>query len=281
MRGGILLSVGLTFLLIGCASASFYDMEKVEKEFSTAMQAADNSEQKSKADLDEKKKLLATLKTKNHPDFKAIAPSMQSHIATMEKALADIAARKTAMRSANSSIASLSYSKKKVSGDDPKYAEVESAEKEFKAAAADVNRSLAEYATASDHLTEAIAARKLIFSFDVPGFHEKVRAQVASSQKSLDDMQTSLNQIDANGSEEKLAWAELKATAEKYADKAQGLSKISLNVDALALGSTKISNLDERWPKMQKSVADFDQLVAQLAQLNDRFLRGAQSFKSR
>lgn len=267
-------------LFSGCATVHL-DMTKIQKDFTDAVQKADSAEQKSRTDFAEKKSLVESLKKSGKPGFKPIASKVQEYLGTMTDSLKVMGDRRKAMMKANAQLSSIAYSFPKLNEGQPQYAQAETLTKDFEAAAQDVNKAILDYSTASNSMADLVADKKLFMNFDVADFYTRLQKEVQSAQNRRIDMQEGLDNIEAGNEASGKSLTELEGIATSYMEKAQGFSKISKQMDAIAMGATKISNLEPRWSSVQKLNGDLESLVHELAAIFEQFNRGLQDFKAK
>jgi hypothetical protein len=87
-----------------------------------------------------------------------------------------------------------------------------------------------------------------------------------------------LNSSSKSEAQEKI-FSQMSQGAQDYAGKAQHFAEISRAVHEAALGNGRISTLDGNWPPIQKLIAQFDSLVAELSTGFEKFQGDVERFR--
>lgn len=271
-----------SFLVVaGCASVKTFTMSKVEDQLVSASQNSEEISQKMQDDFAQKKNLLESLSKGKGPSYKEAEPDLTGRLKRMQSALEQALAQRKAMTDAKAEIASLAYSHKKISGDQPEYARAEEAVHQFETATASFNSAALDYSRESNGLADAVQVKKLYFNFDVPEFQKKAEKSIAAAQENekLMEREVSRTQDIANSysaNAEALApveqlVAQMKSIAQDHNAKINRMREINQQMNQLAKGQNKIPSTSANWSDVQRGVIDFDKATLSVGELFKEF----------
>jgi|GEM_PF-4003552 len=280
--------LGLSTALGACGSVRVFELPKVQQNLQTTLQKSESIAQKAQNDFAEKKLLVDNLAKSNAPLFKQNENEIRQRLRAMDDSLQDIIVEKKNMSEANGDIASLSYSRASVRSDEKEYPKVEEAVKRFEAAAAELNSAVVDYSRESNSMADLVEKKKLYYNFDVADFQKRVQRNVVIAQDNFKVMEREIKRADAmmetarpahkHAQQEILG--ELRATADEYSIRANRFAEINREVNAAVMGAAKISTLDPHWQQVQKLVAEFDRIVIELANINEKFQASVEAFRN-
>lgn len=284
-------NLGAAFSILmftACASVKTFHMSQVDDQLSKAYQNSEEISSKVQADLNEKKALQESLAQGKSTDYKAIEPQIKTKLGIMES-LTDIMikARKK-MSDARGQVAALSYSKKKIAGDEPEYARVEEYVKDFEDATKEFNTTASNYSRESNTLAELVAIKKLYFNFDVVEFQKKVQRSLKSAQDNSKFMDQELERahkiVDSfEGESHTVAdalYQQMADAASNHNKKAEHLSTLSQQMNNLAGGQAKIASTSSNWSEVQKIVTESERATFSLNELYKEFQNKTDKFRA-
>jgi len=267
--------------LSSCSSLQVMDMDKIQSDFSKAVQNADGAESRARNDYSEKKALDDKLKKNASAVYRQISPKVNALLEEMNVQLNVLGERRKTMQKANAQLTPLSYSHKKLNSSEPNYAAADTITQDFTKATTDFNAALASYTTASNSLADLVAEKKLYFNFDVADFYTRLQRHLEDSQNILAVMQDGLDHIEAGTPQQGVLQKELEDLATSYSAMAQNYAKINRKMEAVALGASRISSLEARWPNVQKIVGELDNTNHELGLIREKFNRSLADFRAK
>lgn len=285
-------SAVLFSFVASCASVKTFNMPKVEENLNRAFQKSEDISSSMKNDFDEKKLLVDSLSKTKSAAFKESENDLKTRLANMEKNLADAQRHAKTMSEAKGHVTSLGYAKKKISGDEPEYARVEDAVKEFETAAANFTTAAGEYSRETNSMADIVANKKLFFNFDVAEFQKKIQKATGSGQANAkfmdrevqrtEDIRNSFDDESRRAPVEQ-ALTHLQALRREHGQKLQSLADLSAQMNHLSQGQPKIPSTSSNWADVQKVVVETDRASLSLNELFKEFqsrVDKVRSFKS-
>jgi hypothetical protein len=263
-----------------CASIKTFDMPKVEDNLSRAFQKSEEVSAEIKGDFEQKKTLMESLRKGKSPKFKEIEPDLKSKMTELEKHLATAGKQVKAMMEAKGNISAISYSRKKVHGDEPQYATVDEQVRAFESAAAEFNQAAAQYSRTTNSLADMVAIKRLYFNFDVAEFQKKAQKALDAARENSQQMDREIKRTeDIRASFEDEArrapmdqlLAQMDAIRKEHGQKYQLLANSMTEMGNLAQGQSKIPSIAANWNEVQRVVNDSERTSATLNELFKEF----------
>ncbi len=256
-----------TVFVAACASVKTFNMPKVEDNLSRAFQSSDDINAQMQSDYSQKKTLMESLRKTKSATFKDIEPQLTAKMSIMETHMNAALKQRKAMSEAKGQITSLGYAKKKIAGDEPEYARVEEAVKDFEEGAAGFTKASGEYSRESNSLAEVVAVKKLYFNFDVMEFQKKVQQSIGSAQENSkimareiqrsEDIRLSFEDENKRMPVEQVL-AQMNMINKEHSQKIQTMNELNTQMKTIARGQTKIPSTVPNWSEVQRIVSDSD-----------------------
>jgi len=275
----ILTLIPLAFVA-ACASVQTFNMPKVEDNLNRAFQKSEEISGNMKEDFNQKKNLLDSLRKTKSSAFKESESELKNKLAAMEKHLNEASGHSKTMTEAKGHVVALGYAKPKIRGDEPEYARVEEAVKDFETAAAAFTASASEYSRESNSLADVVANKKLYFNFEVADFQKKVQQSISSSQENAKIMDREIQRTEdiRNSFEDESrripveqALAQMISVQKEHTQKIKELNELNSQMVTLAQGQAKIPSTMPNWSEVQRVVSESDRASLTLNELYKDF----------
>ena len=275
-------------LLVGCSSTPVLELPKVQRGLAEKLVSSEGLVQKASTDYREKKALYDNLAKLNSQTFKEADKDLAAYLRRMFDHLNEVNSARKEMTEENGDVASLSYQKSKVYGDDKQFPLVTEAMNRFDLAQNKLQQSLLNYSRESNSMADLVQEKKLFFTFDVAEFQARIQKSVTGMQDKLKLMQRDLmraetvvndwNKEDSRADLE-AAFEEMKAVAGDYGHQAQTLVSLSRDMQGLTNSQAKVTSFDPNWSQIQKLISDRDQATAEISKIEDKFSKATEKFR--
>lgn len=273
--------------LAGCATTKTFHMAQVEEQLSKAYMSSEEVSSQVQADLVEKKSLRDSLARGKTDAYKEVEPQIKTKLITMDNLAMQMLKARKQMMEARAQVTALSYSHKKIGGDQPEYARVEEFVKDFETAAADFNTQAASYSRESNTLAELVAQKKLYFNFEVADFQKKIERSLQAAKTNSKFMDQELDRAQKivgsfEGEQQTLAdalYQQMANAASDYNKKAEHLSTLSSQMNNLAGGQAKIPSTSPNWKDVQQAVTESERATFSLNELYKEFQNKTEKFR--
>lgn len=278
----------IVLLLSSCASRQVYELPKVQRSLAENMVKTEGLVQKATNDYREKKALYDNIAKSNSAAFRDADADLGQSLRQMFDRLQEVNAAKKEMTEASGDVASLSYQRAHVYGDEKEYPLVSDALKRFEDANTRLNQALMNYSRESNTMADTIASKKLYAVFDVAEFQKRLQKANLNSQEVQKAMQKELlkaegyinNWTKPSGQPEAEAiFEEMKNVIGDYSNHAQTLAAIAKEMQIVSLGKAKVNSLEQPWPEVQKLAASLDTTEAEMNKLNEKFSKKNEDFR--
>lgn len=276
------------FFLASCSSVPVVELPKVQRSLAEKLVSSEANVQKASTDYREKKALYDNLAKINSTSFKEAEKDLGAFLRRMFDHLNDVNAARKSMSEASGDVASLSYQRSKIYGDDKAYPLVADAVKRFEDAQNKLQQSLLDYSRESNSMADLVQAKKLFFTFDVMEFQKRVQKSVNGMQEKEKIMQRDLlraeNTVNEWSSEESradlnAAFDEMRTIAGDYGNSAQKLNNIAVDMQGVTNSQAKVTSFDPNWAQIQKLIADAERAIAEIPKIEDKFSKSAEKFR--
>lgn len=277
-----------TLILASCASVKTFNMPKVEEQLSTAFQSSEETSTKVMADLSEKKRLQETLAKGKSAAYQQSEPQILAKLGAMETWSGNMQKARKKMAEARGQVTAMSYSKKKIAGDQPEFAQVEEHVKDFEEAAAQFGTAAVNYSRESNTLAELVAEKKLYFNFDVDDFQNKVQKSLKSAQANSKFMDQELERAEKivnsfEGESRTVADAHYQGMADAASNhnkKAEHLGTLNTQMNNMAAGQSKIASTSPNWSEVQRVVTEAERATFSINELYKEFQNKTDKFRA-
>lgn len=275
-------------LLAGCSSVPSVELPKIQRSLAEKLVSSEANVQKASTDYREKKALYDNLAKINSTAFKESEKDLGAFLRRMFDHLNDVNAARKNMTEASGDVASLSYQRSKISGDDRAYPLVAEAMKRFDEAQNRLQQSLLDYSRESASMADLVQQKKLFFTFDVLEFQKRVQKSVIGMQEKQKTMQRDLmraentvNEWTVEDSRADLVavFDEMRNLAGDYGNSAQKLVEINSTMTDAANLQAKVTSFDPNWTQIQKLISDADSAIAEIPKFEDKFTKSAEKFR--
>lgn len=276
------------FFIAACSSVPTVELPRVQRSLAEKLVSSESNVGKASTDYREKKALYDNLAKINSTSFKESEKDLGAFLRRMFDHLNEVNAARKSMAEASGDVASLSYQRTKISGDDKAYPLVADAMKRFDEAQDKLQQSLLDYSRESASMADLVQAKKLFFTFDVVEFMKRVQKSVTGMQEKEKLMQRDLMKAETTvndwANEESradlnAAFEELKTLTSDYNSSAQKLINISTEMQGVTNSQAKVTSFDPNWAQIQKLIGDADNAISEIPKSEDKFSKSAEKFR--
>lgn len=274
--------------LTACSSVQTYNIPQTQQTLGEAIKRSDDLMQKAQMDFDEKKQLTANLSRSKNAGFRKHENDLRGLLASMQTHLNTINGQRKRMAAANSEVASLGYNRSELRADEPGYESIQVAVDEFQEAAESTNRAMELYSKDSNAFTAVIERSKLLMQFTSSDFIPRLQSSVQKAQEAATNMQHELDRAEqrlvhsqtdsAHRRTLENITTDMGSFAEGYTRKAQRYQGIAKEIRDVT-GDGRITSLDPEWPHVQKLLREYEQVNAELVQIQAQFNASLERFR--
>lgn len=272
--------IAYLFGVAGCASVQTFNMPQVEDNIGRAFQKSEEISANMTDDFAQKKALLESLRKAKTSAFKENELDLKTKLTSMETHLNMASAHSKVMSEAKGHVIALGYAKKKIRADEPEFARVDEAVKEFEAAAAQFTTSASEYSRETNSLADMVANKKLYFNFEVPEFQKKVRQALAASEENASVMAREVQRTEdirnsftdeASRFPVDQALNDMINVQREHSAKILELRDLDRQMTTLSQGQSRIPSTIPNWNEVQRVVSESDRISLTLNELFKSF----------